>query len=179
MKLIMQLHTVRYSLQNHPFQPPSARIMSGVSMLFGGSVSAYKLKATIRQQCAKVYLIFFPQFYIFLFNYFLVVFICSLCNKDSSSCTFRACVMPKDCQTSDWSSWSPCSKTCRSTDLSPGYRLRSRIMTQIPVGGGKQCPTLEEKEACNIIGDLLPNCPRQFLTFIISFLAHSSQEEYL
>lgn len=102
----------------------------------------------------------FFQFYIFLFNYFLIVFICSLCNKDSSSCTFQACVMPKDCQTSDWSSWSPCSKTCRSTDLSPGYRLRSRIMTQIPVGGGKQCPTLEEKEACNIIGDLLPNCPR-------------------
>lgn len=84
----------------------------------------------------------------------------SLCTKDSSPLTFQACVMPKDCQTSDWSSWSPCSKTCRSTDLSPGYRLRSRIMTQIPVGGGKRCPALEEKEACNIIGDLLPNCPR-------------------
>uniref|UniRef100_A0A3B4YAH4 Thrombospondin type-1 domain-containing protein 7A n=1 Tax=Seriola lalandi dorsalis TaxID=1841481 RepID=A0A3B4YAH4_SERLL len=82
-----------------------------------------------------------------------------LCTKDSSPLTFQACVMPKDCQTSDWSSWSPCSKTCRSTDLSPGYRLRSRIMTQIPVGGGKRCPALEEKEACNIIGDLLPNCP--------------------
>uniref|UniRef100_A0A665UXM7 Thrombospondin type-1 domain-containing protein 7A n=1 Tax=Echeneis naucrates TaxID=173247 RepID=A0A665UXM7_ECHNA len=84
----------------------------------------------------------------------------SLCTKDSFPLTFQACVMPKDCQTSDWSSWSACSKTCRSTDLSPGYRLRSRIMTQIPVGGGKQCPALEEKEACNIIGDLLPNCPR-------------------
>ncbi|XP_072253400.1 thrombospondin type-1 domain-containing protein 7B [Leuresthes tenuis] len=84
----------------------------------------------------------------------------SLCTKDNSHLTFQACVMPKECQTSDWTSWSPCSKTCRSTDLSPGYRLRSRIMTQIPHGRGKRCPTLEEKEACNIIGDLLPKCPR-------------------
>uniref|UniRef100_A0A3Q4ARY6 Thrombospondin type-1 domain-containing protein 7A n=1 Tax=Mola mola TaxID=94237 RepID=A0A3Q4ARY6_MOLML len=84
----------------------------------------------------------------------------SLCTKDSVPLTFQTCVMPKDCQTTDWLSWSPCSKTCRSTDLSPGYRLRSRITVQIPVGGGKQCLALEEKEACNIIGDLLPNCPR-------------------
>ncbi|XP_023806239.1 thrombospondin type-1 domain-containing protein 7B isoform X2 [Oryzias latipes] len=84
----------------------------------------------------------------------------SLCTKDSSPLTFQACVMPEDCQTSDWSPWSPCSKTCRSTDLSPGFRVRSRIMTQIPHGGGKACPPLQEKEACNIIGDLLPTCPR-------------------
>ncbi|XP_029315244.1 thrombospondin type-1 domain-containing protein 7B isoform X2 [Cottoperca gobio] len=84
----------------------------------------------------------------------------SLCTRDNSPLTFQACVMSKDCQTSDWSTWSPCSKTCRSTDLSPGYRLRSRIMTQITVGGGKRCPALEEKEACNIIGELLSNCPR-------------------
>ncbi|XP_065818358.1 thrombospondin type-1 domain-containing protein 7B [Labrus bergylta] len=84
----------------------------------------------------------------------------SLCTKDNYPLTFQTCVMPKDCQMSDWSLWSPCSKTCRSTDLSPGYRLRSRIMTHIPIGGGKQCPALEEKEACNIIGDLLPKCPR-------------------
>lgn len=85
---------------------------------------------------------------------------CSLCTGDGSSLTVQTCVMPKDCQTSDWSLWSPCSKTCRSTDLSPGYRLRSRMVTQIPIGAGKQCPAQEEKEACNIIGDLLPKCPR-------------------
>ncbi|CAL8343145.1 unnamed protein product, partial [Boreogadus saida] len=84
----------------------------------------------------------------------------SLCTQDDSPLTFQSCVMPKDCETSDWSSWSPCSKTCRSSDLSPGYRVRARTMAQIPIGGGKGCPTLEEKEACNIIGDLLPNCPR-------------------
>ncbi|XP_061579008.1 thrombospondin type-1 domain-containing protein 7B [Cololabis saira] len=84
----------------------------------------------------------------------------SFCRKDTALLTFKVCQMPNDCQTSEWSSWSPCSKTCRSNDLSPGYRLRSRIMTQIPHGGGRQCPGLEEKEACNIIGDLLPKCPR-------------------
>ncbi|KAF7655323.1 hypothetical protein LDENG_00057900 [Lucifuga dentata] len=84
----------------------------------------------------------------------------SLCIQDNTALTFQACVMPKDCETSDWSSWSPCSKTCQSADLSPGYRLRTRMTTQIPSGGGKGCPALEEKEACNIIGDLLPNCPR-------------------
>lgn len=86
--------------------------------------------------------------------------LCSLCTGGSFSLAVQTCVMPKDCQTSDWSPWSPCSKTCRSTDLSPGYRLRSRMVTQIPIGGGKQCPAQEEKEACNIIGNLLPNCPR-------------------
>ncbi|XP_037542046.1 thrombospondin type-1 domain-containing protein 7B [Nematolebias whitei] len=84
----------------------------------------------------------------------------SLCAKDTAPLTFQACVMSQDCHTSDWSSWGPCSKTCRSSDLSPGYRLRSRVTTLIPQGGGKPCPVLEEKEACNIIGDLLLKCPR-------------------
>ncbi|XP_077473854.1 thrombospondin type-1 domain-containing protein 7B isoform X1 [Stigmatopora argus] len=84
----------------------------------------------------------------------------SLCTKYNSLLMYQSCVMPRDCHTSDWSPWSPCSKTCRSTDLSPGYRLRSRVVTQIPLSGGKQCPALEEKEACNIMGDLLANCPR-------------------
>lgn len=99
-------------------------------------------------------------FWKFEFEHFSCFYFCSLCTRDSSSLIVQTCVMPKDCQTSDWSLWSPCSKTCRSTDLSPGYRLRSRMVTQIPIGGGKQCPILEEKEACNIIGDLLSNCPR-------------------
>uniref|UniRef100_A0A8C9U5U9 Thrombospondin type-1 domain-containing protein 7A n=1 Tax=Scleropages formosus TaxID=113540 RepID=A0A8C9U5U9_SCLFO len=84
----------------------------------------------------------------------------SLCTQDSVPVTFQSCVMPRDCETSHWSPWSPCSKSCRATDLSPGYRIRSRSLKQIPVGGGKECPAFEEKEACNIIGDLLPSCPR-------------------
>ncbi|KAI4901076.1 hypothetical protein NFI96_016564 [Prochilodus magdalenae] len=84
----------------------------------------------------------------------------SLCTQDDGPGTFQSCVMPRDCQTSEWSSWSPCSKTCRATDLSPGYRVRGRTITQPATGRGKECPILEEKEACNIIGDLLPRCPR-------------------
>lgn len=84
----------------------------------------------------------------------------SLCTQDDSPGTFQSCVMLRDCQMSEWSSWSPCSKTCRAADLSPGYRLRSRTITQPAIGRGKECPALEEKEACNIIGDLLPRCPR-------------------
>lgn len=87
---------------------------------------------------------------------------CSLCTQDNSPGTFQSCIMPKDCETSDWSPWSPCSKTCRASDLSPGYRFRTRSRFQAPIGGGKECPTLEEKEACNIIGDLLTHCPRYF-----------------
>uniref|UniRef100_A0A8C6TPE6 Thrombospondin, type I, domain containing 7Ba n=1 Tax=Neogobius melanostomus TaxID=47308 RepID=A0A8C6TPE6_9GOBI len=88
--------------------------------------------------------------------------LCLYLYLNSPPVTFRSCVMPRHCLVSDWSSWSLCSKTCRSSDLSPGFRLRTRIMTQIPDGGGNQCPALEEKEACNILGDLLPNCPRYF-----------------
>ncbi|KAK6483033.1 thrombospondin type-1 domain-containing protein 7B-like isoform X2 [Huso huso] len=84
----------------------------------------------------------------------------SLCTQDSAPVTFESCIMPRDCETSDWSPWSPCSKTCRSMDLSPGYRTRTRSLKQIPAGGGEDCPALEEKEACNIGGDLLPQCPR-------------------
>ncbi|MBN3300954.1 THS7B protein, partial [Amia calva] len=84
----------------------------------------------------------------------------SLCIQDNAPMTFQSCVIPRNCETTEWSSWSPCSKTCRSVDLSPGYRTRTRSMKQVPLGGGRECPILEEKEACNIIGDLLPNCPR-------------------
>ncbi|XP_035379499.1 thrombospondin type-1 domain-containing protein 7B isoform X3 [Electrophorus electricus] len=86
--------------------------------------------------------------------------ILSLCTQDDGPRTFQSCVIPKHCQTSDWSAWSPCSKTCQASDLSPGYRMRTRTITQPAIGGGNKCPAREEKEACNIIGDLLPKCPR-------------------
>ncbi|XP_064167589.1 thrombospondin type-1 domain-containing protein 7B isoform X1 [Anguilla rostrata] len=84
----------------------------------------------------------------------------SLCIHDDAPVTFQSCVMPRDCETSEWSAWTPCSKTCQAADLSPGYRMRTRGLKQIPIGGGRECPALEEKEACNIVGDLLPKCPR-------------------
>nr|XP_023677065.1 thrombospondin type-1 domain-containing protein 7B-like isoform X1 [Paramormyrops kingsleyae] len=83
----------------------------------------------------------------------------SLCVQDASPITHQSCVMPRDCETSDWSPWSPCSKTCRAIDLSPGYRTRTRYVTRPPIGRGVECPFLEGKEACNIFGDSLPSCP--------------------
>ncbi|KAM5279638.1 thrombospondin type-1 domain-containing protein 7B [Ctenodactylus gundi] len=84
----------------------------------------------------------------------------SLCMQDSFPLTVQPCVMPKDCDTSDWSSWSPCSKTCRSGSLSPGFRSRSRHVKHMAIGGGKKCPELLEKEACVPEGELLQPCPR-------------------
>ncbi|XP_030627616.1 thrombospondin type-1 domain-containing protein 7B [Chanos chanos] len=84
----------------------------------------------------------------------------SLCDPDNRPVNFRSCVMPRDCEVSDWSPWSQCSKTCHTADLSPGYRTRKRVLRRTPIGGGKPCPALEEKETCNASGHPLPPCPR-------------------
>uniref|UniRef100_A0A672KE66 Thrombospondin type-1 domain-containing protein 7B-like n=1 Tax=Sinocyclocheilus grahami TaxID=75366 RepID=A0A672KE66_SINGR len=84
----------------------------------------------------------------------------SLCDHDNSLVNFRSCVMPRDCKVSDWSQWSPCSKTCRTSDQSPGFRIRSRSLQRAAIGGGEPCPALEEKANCNVLEDTLPLCPR-------------------
>ncbi|XP_046713402.1 thrombospondin type-1 domain-containing protein 7B isoform X2 [Silurus meridionalis] len=84
----------------------------------------------------------------------------SLCDHAGTPVNFRSCVMPRDCDVSAWSEWSPCSKTCRSTDQSPGFRSRKRSVRTVPIAGGEECPALEEVETCNTLEDLLPHCPR-------------------
>ncbi|XP_054555672.1 thrombospondin type-1 domain-containing protein 7B isoform X2 [Talpa occidentalis] len=79
---------------------------------------------------------------------------------DSFPLTVQSCIMPKDCETTEWSSWSPCSKTCRSGSVSPGFRSRSRNVKHSALGGGKDCPELLEKEACVVVGESLQSCPR-------------------
>ncbi|XP_067891134.1 thrombospondin type-1 domain-containing protein 7B isoform X2 [Heterodontus francisci] len=84
----------------------------------------------------------------------------SLCIHDDTPAIFQSCVMPSDCEFSEWTGWSSCTKTCQSSDYSPGYRSRIRFVKHIAIGGGKDCPNLKEKETCNIGGEGLPPCPR-------------------
>nr|XP_055040560.1 thrombospondin type-1 domain-containing protein 7B isoform X1 [Misgurnus anguillicaudatus]XP_055040561.1 thrombospondin type-1 domain-containing protein 7B isoform X1 [Misgurnus anguillicaudatus]XP_055040562.1 thrombospondin type-1 domain-containing protein 7B isoform X1 [Misgurnus anguillicaudatus]XP_055040563.1 thrombospondin type-1 domain-containing protein 7B isoform X1 [Misgurnus anguillicaudatus] len=83
----------------------------------------------------------------------------SLCDHDNNPANFRSCVMPRDCKVSDWSTWSPCSKTCRTSDQSPGFRSRYRTLQRAAIGG-ESCPALEETQRCNILEDTLAFCAR-------------------
>ncbi|XP_052889593.1 spondin-2 [Anopheles moucheti] len=49
----------------------------------------------------------------------------------------------KDCRVSDWSTWSPCSKTCGL-----GKRNRTRNVLQSHRLGGVECPSLVETQWC-------------------------------
>ncbi|XP_009998692.1 PREDICTED: thrombospondin type-1 domain-containing protein 7B [Chaetura pelagica] len=85
----------------------------------------------------------------------------SLCIQDPVPLTFKSCVIAKDCETSEWSPWSTCSQTCAWGDLTPGFRSRRRSVRSVAEGAGKQCPELEEREACSVGGkELLQPCPR-------------------
>lgn len=70
----------------------------------------------------------------------------------------RPCLMPKDCVVGEWAEWTPCSKTCADPDAPTGIRTRSRVIQQLPVGGGSQCLQLEEQQLCEPVGDGVPPC---------------------
>ncbi|KAG8432280.1 hypothetical protein GDO86_016793 [Hymenochirus boettgeri] len=83
----------------------------------------------------------------------------SICTQDGVPLHFQPCIIPKECEVTEWSTWSSCTKTCQSGDLVPGFRSRRREVKHIAIGGGRLCPDLEEKEACIIGGEHLPLCP--------------------
>ncbi|XP_033935112.1 thrombospondin type-1 domain-containing protein 7A-like, partial [Pseudochaenichthys georgianus] len=81
----------------------------------------------------------------------------SLCSQDSLPITFQACVMTKDCDVTEWSDWSACSKECYDPNKPEGDRTRSRKVSQFPIDGGADCPELLEKESCSA-GEEVPPC---------------------
>ncbi|XP_031134376.1 thrombospondin type-1 domain-containing protein 7A isoform X3 [Sander lucioperca] len=81
-----------------------------------------------------------------------------LCSQESLPVTFQACVMTKDCDVTEWSEWSACSKECYDPNGPKGERTRTRKVSQFPIDGGADCPELEEKESCSHLGDGVPPC---------------------
>ncbi|XP_027141893.1 thrombospondin, type I, domain containing 7Ab isoform X6 [Larimichthys crocea] len=82
----------------------------------------------------------------------------NLCTPRDLPLTVQSCVLPKDCQVTDWAEWSPCSKTCVEAESPRGNRTRSRQVLQFPVGEGAECPPLEEWESCEPLGEGVPPC---------------------
>uniref|UniRef100_A0A8C7Q3G5 Thrombospondin type-1 domain-containing protein 7A n=1 Tax=Oncorhynchus mykiss TaxID=8022 RepID=A0A8C7Q3G5_ONCMY len=82
----------------------------------------------------------------------------SLCSQESLPVTYQACVLTKDCEVSDWTDWSPCSKDCYELNGPTGEHTRTRRVHLLPVGGGVECPELEEKEPCTPQGEGVPPC---------------------
>jgi hypothetical protein len=64
--------------------------------------------------------------------------------SEMRACNTQSCAMPVNCQVSDWSEWSMCSKMCGG-----GMQFRTRTVTQQPMNGGMACPALRETRACN------------------------------
>uniref|UniRef100_A0A9L0IGF4 Thrombospondin type-1 domain-containing protein 7A n=1 Tax=Equus asinus TaxID=9793 RepID=A0A9L0IGF4_EQUAS len=82
----------------------------------------------------------------------------SFCQQEKLPMTFQSCVITKECQVSEWSEWSPCSKTCHNMVSPKGARVRTRSIRQFPIGSDKDCPELEEKEPCVSQGDAVAPC---------------------
>ncbi|XP_057684140.1 thrombospondin type-1 domain-containing protein 7A isoform X2 [Corythoichthys intestinalis] len=82
----------------------------------------------------------------------------SLCSRESLPVTYQACVITKDCDVTDWSEWSACSKECYDPNGPNGERTRTRKVSQFPTGGGAECPELEESQPCSPRGETAPPC---------------------
>lgn len=67
---------------------------------------------------------------------------CPVLNEEEE-CNKNPC--PVDCETSQWTSWSNCTKPCGT-----GTKNRTRKVTKKSMYGGEECPILSETENCNV-----------------------------
>ena len=77
---------------------------------------------------------------------------CKLTCKDKIREVLFKFPSPRDCIVSPWGGWSNCSKTCGG-----GTETRTRQVLYPARFGGKACPTLENKRACNTNPCMNPN----------------------
>uniref|UniRef100_A0A3P9HMU2 Thrombospondin type-1 domain-containing protein 7A n=1 Tax=Oryzias latipes TaxID=8090 RepID=A0A3P9HMU2_ORYLA len=83
----------------------------------------------------------------------------SMCSQEMLPVTFQACIVPRDCDVTEWSEWSACSKECYDPNTpGGGQRTRTRRVSQFPLSGGAECPELEESEPCSPQADTAPTC---------------------
>jgi len=61
---------------------------------------------------------------------------------ETEECNTNPC--PVDCEVSEFTDWSKCSKTCGH-----GLSKRTRTVTREPKHDGRKCPPLEEEEECS------------------------------
>ncbi|XP_033624785.1 thrombospondin type-1 domain-containing protein 7A-like isoform X2 [Asterias rubens] len=78
---------------------------------------------------------------------------------------FQSCLVPRDCDTTSWSSWSSCPNPCRQAirdaEVGTVYKERKRSITVAPLGGGTLCPKLVERLPCPEADDETRlECPR-------------------
>jgi len=67
---------------------------------------------------------------------------------ETQVCDQQPCAL--DCQVSEWTAFSVCTKTCQDVS-DPGTQTRSRMILSMDAHGGKPCPALRESNACNTI----------------------------
>ncbi|KAG8443081.1 hypothetical protein GDO86_011775 [Hymenochirus boettgeri] len=81
----------------------------------------------------------------------------SFCQQEKLPITFQSCVIDKECQVSEWSEWSPCTRVCDKPSPA-GYHNRKRTIKLFPIGNANECPELEETEECTPPPDELQDC---------------------
>merc|ERR1719375_854321 len=73
-------------------------------------------------------------------------------NTESGPCNTQSC--DADCELSDWTGWSPCTKSCRAKySWRPGMQTRTKSIAVPTIGAGKcwkpRTPERWEKQNCN------------------------------